>query len=163
MSGSHAVSGALIVIASVLASSSAHAQGAQESSPAIYSSVAHIDETGDVVGTELVVLRACDRVFVSYHHAEGSWLPINRLEGRRSGDTLRFVLPPDSARAMPSGRLVESTPSRAVVVVTARAGATLTLPDQSPDTLPRKSAPYGARAVPALRAYAARMCGHPSR
>jgi hypothetical protein len=152
-----------MMIASVLASAAAHAQDAQGSSPAIYSSVAHIDETGDVVGTELVVLSACDRVFVSYHYAEGTWLPIERLEGRRSGDTLRFVLPPDSARAMPSGRLVESTPSRAVMVVTARARATLTLPDQSPDTLPRKSAPYDAPAVPALRAYAARMCGHISR
>ena len=80
--------------------------------PEVYSSLEYIEASGDVVGTEVLVLRTARGVCVSYQRAEGAPEPLRIVPAVVRGDSLHFTIPPDSAYAGGTRRLVEVGPAR---------------------------------------------------
>lgn len=88
--------------------------GAQRSRtrPEVYSSMTYIEEAGDVVGTEVLVLRTTNGVCVSYQDAEGQPGPMRIIRGEIRGDSLLFRIPPDSGYTSSTHKPVEVRPAR---------------------------------------------------
>lgn len=98
--------------------SQAHAQAARAPAPQVYSSMRYIEDTGDLVGTEVAITRAAGGgLCVSYQLAEGEPGPVRIVPGALRGDMLVFTIPPDSGYYMRgasrnAGPLVEIGPAR---------------------------------------------------
>ena len=86
-----------LVLCGVLLAASRRASPQRSLSPAAFSSMESIEQTGDVVGTEVLVLRTSNGACVSYQLAEGAAEPLRIVRAELRGDSLVFRIPPDSA------------------------------------------------------------------
>ena len=93
-----------------------HDESTRPAIEGVYSDVAYHDESGDVLGTEVIIWRSASRYMVSFRHSEG-------VPGRRSvvplavnGDSIEFTIPPDTGVLVHGGtqRPVETDPARKV-------------------------------------------------
>jgi hypothetical protein len=135
---------------------------AQQATPVIYSSLAYIEEAGDLVGTELILLRACGTELASYQLAQGEYSPPILVAVTRHADTLTLVrLDSTLSPVKDTVGLYPMMPEE-VIVQSKRA---VVFYSSEPDTLPAKRRPYYPNSVKDLRAAMSRMCArlsHPS-
>jgi hypothetical protein len=123
----------------------ADALGAQSRRPVpeVYSSLELIEESGDVVGSEVLVFRTAAGACVSYQLAEGAPEPLRIVPAIVRGDSLLFTIPPDSAYAGGTRRLVEVGPARRFRGRLTAAGLRAQIEgDAEPTWLPRRRRAY---------------------
>ena len=119
----------------------------------VFSSLAYIEEAGDVIGTELLLIRTPRGVCVSYQIAEGAPGPVRIVSAIARGDSLQFTIPPDSGYSSHRPKdLVEAAPARPFRGRVARAGIRAMIEDDGEHIwLPRRRAAYYPESTRRLR------------
>lgn len=128
------------------------ATDAQTSRPKleVFNSFTHFQETGDLMGMEIILLRTTAGACVSYQEAEGGPGQSQVLPARVRGDSLFFTIPPDSGyelhvtRRMTDTTWAETSPAVHVRGRISPAGLSVSFDGQGPgsDWLPRRRRAY---------------------
>ena len=149
----------LLCLTPMLLPPPAHApSSAHSAAPVVYSSIQYVEEGGDAVGTEVILLHDCGRLFLSYQEAEGGILAPHLVTATERADTVSFVIPPDSGVGAGTNAPSEVTPARTAWGVLHGRALVLHVGDIV-DTLPRRRRAYVAETLPELRRRAAASCG----
>src|SRR5262245_42804960 len=93
----------LALVTTILVSSPAAAQQHPAPVEGVYGDLHYIEETGDIVGTEIIVSRLGALYQVSYQEAEGVPGPIFTVPATVHGDSISFQLPPDTVTEVGGG------------------------------------------------------------
>lgn len=137
-------------IAFILILLTATTLGAQQShaKPVVYSSMTYVEEAGDVVGTEMLILRTATGVCVSYLEAERAPRPPRIIRGEIRGDSLLFTIPPESAYTNDTHKLIQVVSARAFRGrITTRDMRARIDGDTTTIVLPRKRSAYFSEAA----------------
>ena len=127
----------------------------------VFSSLAYIEEAGDVVGTELLLIRTPRGVCVSYQIAEGAPGAVRIVSAIARGDSLQFTIPPDSGYSSHRPKdLVDIGPARSFRGRVLQAGIRAMIEgDGERIWLPRRRAAYYPESTRRLRRLALKEAG----
>jgi hypothetical protein len=132
-----------LILSALLLAPSVLGATLRRAKPEVFSSMEYIEESGDVVGVEVLVVRAGSGACVSYQRAEGAPGPLRVVQAAVRGDSLVFRIPPDSAYTSGPRTLVEVGPARWFRGrMTARGLRARIEREAAPIRLPRRTQPY---------------------
>lgn len=123
----------------------------------VYSSMRYIEEAGDVVGVELLIVQTPHGACASYQIGEGAPGPVRIVPVTMRGDSLAFTIPPDSGYDSRHPKdLIEAMPARAFRGRISVTGIRAITEENTKSTwLPRRKTPYYRESLQRLQ----RMAG----